>query len=73
MELTNAITPVLLIGGSGDGIAIVTAEEDEWALQCGWEVETSMGITFTGGSLSKVAYDRPVSILPLQRIGSPSG
>jgi hypothetical protein len=69
--LTNAIPPVLLRGGCGDGIAIVPAEEDDRTLKGGSKVEAGMGVPLTGCPLTKVTDDNSVGVGPLGCIGCP--
>lgn len=69
--LTYAVPTVLLRGWCGDGVAIVPAEEDDGTLQGGSEVETGVGIPFTGRPLAKVTDHNLVGIGPLGSIGCP--
>lgn len=70
--LTNAVPSVLLFGGGGDGVAVVTAEEDHWALEGGGEVEAGVCVALAGGSLAKVTDDGAVQVFPLDGVCSAS-
>ena len=69
VSLTDAVAAVLLVGGRGDGVAVVPAEEDERALQGGGEVEAGVGVPLAGRALAEVADDRAVQVLSLQSVG----
>lgn len=73
MLLTDAVSSVLLFGGGGDGVAVVTAEEDHWALKGGGEVEAGMCVAFAGSPLSKVTDDGAVQVFPFDGVCSTSG
>lgn len=70
--LTDAISPVLLVGGGRDSVAVVTAEEYQWALKGGGEVEASMCVAFASGALSKVTDYSTVQVFSLDGICSSS-
>lgn len=71
--LTDAVAPVLLGGGSGDGVAIVTAEEDDGTLEGGSKVEAGVGVPLAGRPLPKIADHRPVGVGALDGVGGPHG
>lgn len=70
--LTDAISPVLLVGGGRDSVTIVTAEEYQWALESGGEVEASVRVAFASGALSKVTDHSTVQVFSLDGICSSS-
>lgn len=67
---TYAVSSVLLIGGSRNGVAVVTTEEYQRALEGGGEVEASVCVSFAGRTLPEVADDSPVHVLSLECICS---
>lgn len=71
--LTDAVSSVLLFSGGGDGVAIVTAEEDHRALEGGGEVEAGVCVAFAGGPLSKVTDDGAVEVFPLDGVRGTGG
>lgn len=70
---TDAVAPVLLVGGGRDGVAVVTAEEDHRALEGGGEVEAGVCVAFAGRPLSKVTDDGTVQVFPLDGVRGTSG
>lgn len=69
---TNSIASVLLVGGGRDGIAVVTTEEYQWALEGGREVEAGVCVPFAGCSLSEITDYSTVHVFSLDGICSSS-
>lgn len=69
---TNSIASVLLVGGRRDGIAVVTTEEYQWALEGGREVEAGVCVPFAGCPLSEITDYSTVHVFSLDGICSSS-
>lgn len=70
--LTDAISPVLLVGGGRDSVTVVTAEEYQWALEGGGEVEASVRVAFASGALSEVTDHSAVQVFSFDGVCSSS-
>lgn len=68
VKLTDSVAPVLLVCGGGDGVAVVTTEENDWTLQRGGEIEASVGVSFTGSSLAEVTDHHTITVLSLYSV-----
>lgn len=69
-KLTDAISPVLLIGGGRNGVAIVTTEKYQRTFKGSRKVEAGVCVSFAGCSLSEVTDDGTVQVFSLDGICS---
>ena len=60
--------PHLFTDRSGNGVPIVTTEENDWALECRGEVECAVKVALTGRAVTEEADRARVALLHLERI-----